>query len=150
NGTMTTSLVERRRHFASFRVAFQVAAILTATSLPACGISETVRRLWSVQAAVARAAGTVHGSVSANLTNGRYLSIAIDNWAQAEQSDEERDKALMLAKAAYAAYDLRSTLERVTVTFPTVHKALFLVSVRRLAEGHAFQFRSSDLIATAG
>jgi predicted Zn-dependent protease len=116
--------------------------VLTAISLPACGSSGTVRRLRSVRAAVARSAGTASESVSVNLTSGRYLVIAVDNWAWAGQADEQRDKALMLAKAAYLAYDLRSTLEQVTLTFP--------VSIRHVAEGDVFQFRPSDLIETAG
>jgi predicted Zn-dependent protease len=145
-----TSMIGAQRHFASVRMPFQVVAVLTAISLPACGSSKTVRRLSLVRAAVARAAGTASESVSVNLTSGRYLAIAVDNWAWAGRADGQRDKALMLAKAAYAAYDLRSTLERVTLTFPTVHKAMFLVSNRHVAEGDVFQFRPSDLIETAG
>jgi predicted Zn-dependent protease len=145
-----TSMVEHRRQSVAVRLAFQMAAILTLISLPACGFPETIRRLWRVQAAVAHAAGTGSGAVSVNLANGRYLVIAIDNPARSERPDQVREKALMLAKAAYAAYDLRSTLEQVTVTFPTVHTALFLVTVRRVGAEDAFRFRSSDLIATAG
>lgn len=145
-----TSMVERQRQSVAVRLAFQMAAILTVISLPACGFPETIRRLWAVQAAVAHAAGTGSGAVSVHLANGRYLAIAVDNSAQSERPDQERDTALMLAKGAYAAYDLRSTLEQVTVTFPTVHTALFFVTVRRVSAEHAFRFRSSDLIATAG
>jgi predicted Zn-dependent protease len=129
---------------------FQLVAVLTAISLTACGSSRTVRRLRPVRAAVGRTAGAASESVSVNLTSGRYLAVAVDNWAWAGQADGQRDKALMLAKAAYAAYDLRSTLERVTLTFPTVRKAMFLVSIRHVAEGDVFQFRPSDLIETAG
>src|SRR5262245_11454463 len=75
--TMVTSTIgQRLRYDASFRVAFQVAAILTTVCLPACGISEAWRRLSLVQSAVAHAAGTSLGSVSVNLTSGRYLAIA--------------------------------------------------------------------------
>jgi predicted Zn-dependent protease len=131
------------------RAALQLMAVLTIASLAGCG-AETAGRLSSVQAAVAHAAGAARGAVSVNLTRGRYLAVAIENGAPAERSGGERAKALMLARAAYAAYDLRSTLERVTVAFPTVRKTLFVLSVRRLEDGQAFQFRSSDLIATAG
>jgi hypothetical protein len=147
---ITRAMTRARRHFTSVRMPFQLVAVLTAISLTACGSSRTVRRLRPVRAAVGRTAGAASESVSVNLTSGRYLAVAVDNWAWAGQADGQRDKALMLAKAAYAAYDLRSTLERVTLTFPTVRKAMFLVSIRHVAEGDVFQFRPSDLIETAG
>jgi archaemetzincin len=131
------------------RAAFQLTAVLTIASLAGCE-AEPSGRLSSVQAAVAHAAGTARGAVSVNLTDGRHLVVAIENGASAERSGGEPDTALTVARAAYAAYDLRSTLERVIVAFPTVRKTLFVISVRRLEDGHVFQFRSSDLIATAG
>lgn len=109
-------------------------AVLTAISLPGCGSPTTVRRLRPVRAAVARSAGIASESVSVNLTSDRLLAISVDNWAQAGRADGRRDKALMLAKAAYAAYDWRSTLDRVTLSF----------------DEDVFQFRASDLIETAG
>lgn len=150
SATFMTSITAARRHFASVGLPFRVAAVLAAISLPACESSRTLGRLWPVQAAVARAAATARESVSVNLTNDRYLTVEIDNRAGAGRADGQRDKALMLAKAAYAAYDWRSALERVTITFPTVHKGMFLVSIRRVADGDVFQFGAADLIETAG
>src|SRR5215813_12239969 len=141
---MTSSCEPRCHcHATTARLMFQVAALVTIAPLAACGMSGTLKRLSLVQSAVAQTAGTTAGFVSVNLTNGRYLTLAIDNWAPTAGSDDARDKALMLAKAAYAAYDLRSTLEGVTVTFPTVNKMMFVVTVRRVGDGQAFRFRSS-------
>jgi predicted Zn-dependent protease len=152
--TMTSiasmTMIGARGYFASVRLPCQVMAVLAAISLVSCGMSETLQRIWSVRAAVVRVAGTGGASVSVNLRNARYLAISVDNRAQAGRPDEERDVALTLAKAAYAAYDLRSTLEQVTVAFPSVHKAMFFVTVRRVAKEDIFQFRPSDLIETAG
>jgi predicted Zn-dependent protease len=141
-------MFEFRRRFAPSRAALRAAAILGVVSLSACAITDTLRELLLVQAAVAQASGAAVGSVSVIVANHRDLTVSIDNWREAERSDKKRDLALILAKAAYAAYGLRAALEHVTVRFSTVHTALFIVTVRRVADGQSFQFRSSELIET--
>jgi hypothetical protein len=141
--------IEIREAFLRGHRQIGVVVILALVGLTACGIPEMMRRLGPVRAAAIQAAGPGVSAVSINLINGRYLAIIIDYPQDIEDGlDKSRDKALGVAKAAFAAYDRRSTLDQVTVAFATIRTAFFVVTIRR--DGNAFVFRPSDLIAVHG
>ena len=135
---------------ATARRRLQMMVVLAAVAFPACGFLATLPRLQAVRTAVARAVGAGGGDISVNLTNGRHLTIAVTNTTRAGHPVGERGRAQSLARIAYAAYDLRSTLETITVTFPTVGKILLFVSISHLGDGDVFRFQASDLVEAAG
>jgi predicted Zn-dependent protease len=99
---------------------------------------------------VAHAATTTGGDVSVNLLSGRYLTVAVARSTRARSADDEQDRARLIARVAYAAYDRRAAVDTVTVTFPTVTHALFILSSTRVGERDRFRFRASDLVETRG
>jgi hypothetical protein len=120
----------------SVAVAFSVASCQRVAQL-----GDTVRELQEVQKRVSEEAGT--HDVGVNLNNGRFLRIGITNSPWENLPDgERRQKALDIAKLAYAVVPARSYVEVVTVTF-AARRTFFTINYSK-ATG-VFQFDADDL-----
>ena len=119
-----------------------IALVLTA----ACDVTEravsSVRDLHAVQQAVVKATG--HTAVKVNLTNGRFLTIAMTNAPFASLPDDaRRAKAQAIAQVAFDTYPPRASLESVSVAFVKYKVTFFIFTYTDAAD--AFTFKPADL-----
>ena len=129
------------------RVVFLVGmAIAVASCRRFDQLQDTLRELQEVQQQVSERVGT--HDVRVNLNNGQFLTIGIANssW-QSLPPDEKREKALGLAKLAYASLASTSRVEVVTVTFADRRTYFHLIHYSKVLD--AFQFGVTQLAATA-
>jgi hypothetical protein len=113
------------RHWIALVV--MMATALTAGCDGAASAVAAVRALQSVQQAVVKATG--HAAVRVNLTNGRFLTVAMTNSPFASLPDEaRRAKAQAIAKIAFDAYPDRASLESVAVAFVKYKVTFFVFS----------------------
>jgi hypothetical protein len=102
----------------------------------------SVRDLAAVQQAVVKATG--HTAVKANLTNGRFLGVAMTNSPFASLPDDaRRAKAQAIARVAFDAYPPRASLESVSVAFVKYKVTFFIFTYTDAAD--AFTFKPADL-----
>lgn len=118
------------------------ALVLTA----ACDVTEravsSVRDLFAVQQAVVKATG--HAAVKINLTNGRFLRVAMTNSPFATLPDDaRRAKAQAIARVAFDAYPPRTSLESVSVVFVKYKVTFFVFTYTDVTD--AFTFKPADL-----
>jgi predicted Zn-dependent protease len=132
------------------RIALVVFIAGTALGLGSCQrggqLLADIHDLQHVQRQLSEQAGT--RDVSVNLNIGRFLYIGITNasWAQLPTA-ERRQKALEIARAAYAGFPSRSRLEVVTVSF-RVHRTYFLF-INYFKDTDVFQFATDDFAPRA-
>ena len=123
--------------------ALAVSALVLTT---ACDVAEravsSVRDLFAVQQAVVKATG--HAAVKINLTNGRFLAVAMTNSPFASLPDDaRRAKAQAIARVAFDAYPPRASLESVSVVFVKYKVTFFIFTYTDGTD--AFTFKPADL-----
>ena len=80
----------------------------------------TLQDLVKVQAELSKSLG--HDQIRVNITNGRFLNIALVNSAWKDlPADQKHAKAIEIARLAYRSYPSRSALTAVSVTF-AIHR----------------------------
>ena len=87
---------------------------------------------------------TGHTAVKVNLTNGRFLTIAMTNAPFASLPDDaRRAKAQAIAQVALDTYPPRASLESVSVAFVKYKVTFFIFTYTDAAD--AFTFKPADL-----
>ena len=119
-----------------------IALVLAAGCDGARRAVSSVRDLHAVQQAVVKATG--HTAVRINLTNGRFLTVAMTNAPFASLPDDaRRAKARAIAQLAFDTYPPRASLESVSVAFVKYKVTFFIFTYTDAAD--AFTFKPADL-----
>jgi hypothetical protein len=119
-----------------------IALVLTGACDGARRAVSSVGDLFAVQQAVVKATG--HTAVKVNLTNGRFLTVAMTNPPFASLSDDaRRAKAQAIAQVAFDTYPARASLESVSVAFVKYKVTFFVFTYTDATD--AFTFKPADL-----